>query len=242
MRFAALPALSALLALPLAAEAEQLTFEIGAGVGAAPAYEGSDEYRATPSFSASVSRLQFLSLNIDRGDGMGFGFGSSIRVLSERDDDDYSRLAGIDDVDAALELGLRLSYRWPQAEVFGALRKGVTGHDGLVMDFGADAILAAGPRTEFRVGPRLSLADEDYAETYFGVPAGASLAAYDADAGLYSYGVEMALRHDFNADWAVEGSLAWTHLTGSAGDSPVVQNRDAGVVSVQLVRTFDWQW
>lgn len=238
MRFALL----ALCALPLSAQAEQLTFEIGAGVGAAPAYEGSDEYKASPSLSGSVSRLDFLFLNIDRGDGLGFGFGPSFRVLSERDDDEYGRLAGIDNVDTALELGLKLSYRWQQAEVFGALRKGVTGHDGVVLDLGADAIFAAAPRTEVRFGPRLSFADDAYADTYFSVPGGAALPAYEADSGLYAYGLEMSVRHDFNEDWAVEGTVGWTHLTGSVGDSPVVQDLDSGRVSVQVIRTFNWQW
>ncbi|ETA53912.1 MipA/OmpV family protein [Ponticoccus alexandrii] len=240
MRTAALTAL--VLALPLAAHAEQLTFEIGAGVGAAPAYEGSDEYKASPSLSGSVSRLDFLFFNIDRGDGLGFGFGPSFRVLSERTEDDYSRLAGIDDVDTALELGLKLSYRWQHAEIFGALRKGVTGHDGLVLDLGGDAILAAAPRTEVRVGPRLSFANDAYADTYFDVPTGAALAAYDADAGLYAYELEMSVRHDFNESWAVQGTVGWTHLTGSMADSPVVQERDSGRVSVQVIRTFDWRW
>lgn len=235
-------ALTALLALPLAGHAEQLTFEIGAGVGAAPAYEGSDEYKAGPSLSGSVSRLDFLFFNIDRGDGLGFGFGPSFRVLSERNDDDYSRLNGIDDVDAALELGLKLSYRWQQAEIFGALRKGVTGHDGLVMDLGADAILSPAPRTEFRLGPRFTFGNDAYADTYFSVPGGAALPAYEADAGLYAYGLEMSVRHDFSEDWAVQGTVGWSHLTGSVADSPVVQDLDSGRVSVQVIRTFDWRW
>ena len=42
-------------------------------------------------------------------------------------------------------------------------------------------------------------------------------------------------------DW-VEGALGWTRLVGDAGDSPVVQDRDSGTVSVKLIRTFDWRW
>lgn len=230
-------------ALPLSATAEgALRFELGLGVGTAPAYEGSEDYEAEPSIGGSVGRLDFWFLDIDRGDGLGFGIGPSFRYLAERDDADHDRLTGIDDVDAAFELGVQMSYRWEQAEVFGALRAGVTGHDGLVMDLGADGIFALSPKTEFRVGPRLRLADDTYADTYFDVPAGARLAAYDADGGLYSAGLQMSLRHDFNETWAVEGVLGWDRLTGSVGDSPVVETRDQGRVSLQVIRTFDWSW
>lgn len=231
-------------ALPLSvtAEGRALSFELGLGAGVAPAYEGSKEYRTGPTGTAGLSLLNWGALNIDRGDGLGFGISPSLRVLGERDDRDFSRLAGIDDVDTALELGARLSYRWPSSEVFGAVRKGVTGHDGLVLEVGTDAIKALGPRTEFRVGPRIMLADDAYADTYFDVPTGASLAAHDADGGLHSYSLEMSLRHDFNTAWAMKGTVGWSRLSGSMGDSPVVENRDSGSVSVVLIRKFDWRW
>ncbi len=237
----ALATLSA--AFPVATAADvALRFELGAGIGTSPAYEGSDEYTVGPKVGGSISRLNYWFLNIDRGDGLGFGIGPSIRVLAERDDADYARLTGIDDVDAAFELGVRMSYRWEQAEIFGALRGGVTGHEGMVMDLGADGFLALGPQTELRVGPRLRFADDTYADTYFDVPTGARLAAYDADGGLYSAGLEMSLRHDFNESWGIEGTVGWSRLTGSIGDSPVVQTRDQGRVGVLLIRSFDWAW
>lgn len=235
-------ALPLLLILATPAAAEQLAFELGAGVRTAPAYEGSSAYRTGPTATGAVSTFQMLGLNIDRGDGLGFGFGPSFRYLGERSADDYGRLTGIDDVDAAVELGGRISYRWESVEVWGAVRKGVTGHDGVVGDLGSDVVHAYGQGTEVRVGPRLSFANADYMDTYFGVPAGASLAAYDADGGLYKAGLEFTVRHDYNEVWAVEGSLAWNRLVGDAGDSPVVEDRDSGEISVMLIRKFDWAW
>lgn len=173
---------------------------------------------------------------------MGFGIGPSFRYLGERTAKDHPRLTGIKDVDAAVELGAQVSYRLPSAEFFGAVRMGVTGHDGAVMDLGADAVLFPSARSELRFGPRVMLANEAYADTYFTVPTGATLAAYDASGGLHSYGLEMSLRHEFNDDWAVKGTVGWNRLAGSIGDSPVVESRDSGSVSVLLYRSFDWRW
>jgi MipA family protein len=99
-----------------------------------------------------------------------------------------------------------------------------------------------GQGTEVRFGPRLSFANDEYMDTYFAVPTGATLPAYSADGGLYTAGLEFTVRHDFSEVWAVEGALGWTRLVGDAGDSPVVQDRDSGTVSVKLIRTFDWRW
>ncbi|WP_370311381.1 MipA/OmpV family protein [Sagittula sp.] len=229
-------------ALPAAAQERALSFELGLGVQSRPAYEGSDEYVAGPALGASVTTFRMLGLDIDRGDGMGFGFGPSFRYLPEREASDHSRLTGIDDVDAALELGGRVSYRWPSVEVWGAVRKGVTGHEGVVGDLGSDVVHDYGQGTEVRFGPRLSFANDEYMDTYFAVPTGATLPAYSADGGLYTAGLEFTVRHDFSEVWAVEGALGWTRLVGDAGDSPVVQDRDSGTVSVKLIRTFDWRW
>ncbi|MFW2588577.1 MipA/OmpV family protein [Sagittula sp. SSi028] len=231
-----------LIASTTPAFAADLAFELGLGAKAAPAYEGSDEYLTGPTGTGAVTGLNLLGLTVDRGDELGFGFGPSFRYLAERDADEYDRLEGIDDVDAALELGGRISYRWDNVEVWGAVRKGVTGHDGVVGDIGSDMIRTYGQNTEVRFGPRLAFADEEYMDTYFNVPAGASLAEYNGDGGLYKAGLEMTVRHDFNDAWAVEGSLGWTRLVGDAGDSPVVENEDAGTVSIMAIRKFDWSW
>jgi outer membrane protein len=235
-------ALPLLLILAAPAHAEELAFELGLGVQSAPAYEGSDDYTAGPTVAGAVSTFRLLGLNIDRGDGLGFGFGPSFRYLAAREAEDHGRLRGIDDVDASFELGGRVSYRWETVEVWGALRKGVVGHDGVTGDLGSDFIHEYGQGTEVRVGPRLSFANDEYVSTYFDVPAGARLPSFDGDGGLYKAGLEFTVRHDFNEAWAVEGSLAWNRLVGDVGDSPVVQDRDSGVLSVVAIRKFDWQW
>ncbi|MEQ5869466.1 MipA/OmpV family protein [Sagittula sp. NFXS13] len=227
-------------ATPALAQDRALAFELGLGARVSPDYEGSEDYSTGPSVTGAVRSLNLLGLNIDRGDGLGFGFGPSFRYIGERTEDDHSRLAGIDDVDAAFEVGGRVSYRWEKVEVWGAVRKGVTGHDGVTGNIGSDFVHDYGQGTEVRVGPRLAFANDEYMDTYFNVPAGASLAEYSGDGGLYKAGLEMVVRHDYNDAWAVEGSLGWNRLVGDAGDSPIVEERDSGTVGIMLIRKFDW--
>ncbi|MFW2544314.1 MipA/OmpV family protein [Primorskyibacter sp. 2E107] len=237
-----LPALILCAASPVYAQDRALAFELGLGVRGGVVYEGADSYEAGPTGTGSVNTFRMLGLNIERGDGLGFGFGPSFRYLAARTADDHPRLTGIEDVDSALEIGGRISYRWENAEVWGAVRKGVTGHEGIVGDLGSDVIWEVARDTELRVGPRMTFANEEYMTTYFGVPAGASLAAYSPGGGLYKSGIEMTIRHDYNDVWAVEGALGWTRLVGDAGDSPVVENRDSGTISLMVIRKFDWSW
>ncbi|PTX50710.1 MipA/OmpV family protein [Allosediminivita pacifica] len=231
-----------LCALPAAAQQRQLQFELGAGAKMAPAYEGSEDYEASPSFFGSVSTLNFWFLDLSTKDGNGFAIGPSFGVVSDRDDGDHDRLEGIDDVDFALELGLKAKYRYESWEVFGAIRQGVTGHEGLVGDLGVDYIAFPSLDSEFRIGPRVTYADDEYMETYFSVPNGARLASYDADGGLKSYGLEMSYKQDLTEKWAVKGTVTWDRLAGDVEDSPIVQDRDQGSVGVTLIREFDWRW
>ncbi|MBV2359672.1 MipA/OmpV family protein [Thalassococcus sp. CAU 1522] len=236
---------AALLALaPAFATAQEriLNFELGAGLRYAPIYEGADEYETGPTGTGSLGALQLGSINIQPGSGTGFGFAPSFRFVGERTADDTPILDGIDDVDAAFELGAKLSYRWENAEVFAAVRKGLTGHDGVVGDLGADAIIPLDAQTTLRVGPRLSFANGEYMDTYFSVPATATaLAAHDADAGMKSAGIEMTLRRDISDAWAVQGTLGWSRLSDNVAESPIVKDgsRDQGSFSMMLVRKFN---
>jgi outer membrane protein len=219
-------------------------FEIGAGPRYAPTYEGSSDYKVGPTVGGSVQALSLGAVNIESGDGTGFSFGPSFRYLSARTAADAPILTGIADVDASLELGLKVAYRWQGAEVFAAARKGVIGHDGAVADLGANAVLRPDDQTTVRFGPRVSFADQRYMDTYFTVPGGATLPAYAAASGVKSAGLEVIARRDLSQAWAVEGTLGWNRLAGSAASSPIVLagDRDQFSVGVLLIRKFDWRF
>ncbi|TCS59893.1 outer membrane protein [Primorskyibacter sedentarius] len=217
-------------------------FELGLGAQFAPEYEGSDEYSVGPTGTASLNELRFGSINFSSSpDDLGLSLGPSFRYLAERDSDDFDELDGIPDNDAAVELGLKATYKWEGFQVFGQLRKGVTGHEGLVGELGADAKYEISGATSLSFGPRVGFGDDEYMDYAFGVPNSATaLSAYDPDGGIRSFGAEARIRHDLGAKTAIEGRLAWERLAGDAEDSPIVEagSRDQLRLGVMLIRKF----
>ena len=222
-----------------------IEFELGAAVSTQPSYEGSDRYTIS---GVPMVRFGYLQLpngfQLGGGDGMGFGFAPSFRFLSERKAADDIKLTGLNDIDSAFELGAGISYTWTNARIFGDLRYGVTGHNGIVGEVGADLIARPTSELTLSVGPRASFADEKYNQTYFGVSptesVAASVAAYNAGAGFKSVGVEANMRYEFAQNWAAEASVGYNRLIGDAGSSPVTAlgSRDQFTGKVGLLRKF----
>ena len=217
-----------------APSAPQLVFTLRGGVSLDPKYFGSDDYEVGPDLGF---RFNYLSLRNGRtfgnpdpwADSLGFGLGGSLRFIKERNTDDFDELAGLDDIDAALELGASVSYTTENVTVFGAVRRGFGGHEGWVGEIGADAILRPTDRLRLSMGPRALFGDEEYSNTYFGISAdeaSAALPAYDLDGGLVSAGVEFVARYQINDDWGLEGAVTWDKFQGDAADSPIVEQGD----------------
>ena len=70
----------------------------------------------------------------------GFAVGPSFNYTSDRDFNDDPDLSGLDEVDATFEAGLRASYEWTNAEVWGEARYAFGGADGVVGEFGVNAV------------------------------------------------------------------------------------------------------
>ena len=104
-------------------------------------------------------------------------------------------LLGLGDVSAAAELGGFVEKRLGSASPLRArleVRRGFGGHEGALADGSLSYQVRAG-RSIVNIGPRVTLASEDYMQTYFGIDAAQSqrsgLAPYSAGGGLLSYGV-----------------------------------------------------
>lgn len=218
-----------------------LAFELGAGGRLAPAYEGSKDYKVS---AFPTVRFGYLALKngftLGGGDGQGLSVRPSFRYLGARETADYPELTGVLDTEAALELGGGLKYAHGPYSVFADVRYGVTGHSGFVGELGADYALRPKENTTFTVGPRVSWASSDYMANYFSVNASEAAASgfgiFSASAGIKSVGVEAAVRHDFNKDWAVEASAGYDRLTGDAANSPIVsagsKNQFSGTLGI----------
>jgi outer membrane protein len=215
MRSFSIAILSALTAgMPAVAQERSLSFALGAGVGTGPGYMGSDSYetRAVPIFT-------FGSLNwgaIDAGNGVrgapdnGLSLNGAFRILNERTAADNPELAGLSDIDAAIELGLGLKYQETNWMVFGELRRGLTGHEGLTGTLGGDLILRNSDRWKFSVGPRLNFGDDEFTDTYFGVStATPNFQNYTATGGALSAGIQVTGSYYLDDKWSIDGGLSY---------------------------------
>jgi outer membrane scaffolding protein for murein synthesis (MipA/OmpV family) len=142
--------------------------------------------------------------------------------------EDDRRLFGLDKINWAVEPGVFVEF-WPveflraRAEV----RRGFNGHDGFVADFGLDYVQRFGAFTA-SVGPRLSLGDNNFTRTYFGVsPFEAALngqvTAYRPSGGITSVGALAGLSYDWSKAWSTTAYVSYKRLVGDAADSPIVK-------------------
>ena len=235
-----------LLAGAATAQDRVFSFDLGVGVQASPGYFGSDEFDTGATGSFELERLVFGGLDLGGGDPNGLGFKAGFRFISERTADEYEELAGLEDIDAALELGGGLTYTYQPDGVsqswgnyaFAEVRYGVVGHESYVAEVGADLIYKPSPEWEFRAGPRLFAGDDDYAGTYFSDPR----AGFEAGGGLLSRGVEVSAAYDVNDTWGVAATATYAQFLNDAADSPIVLDEDQLSVSLIVTRAFTFRF
>ena len=226
-------------------------FTLRGGVAATPEYFGSDEREIGPALGAELNYLRLGNFTFGDPDPLyrqdGISFGGSFRYIPDRSADDSPELRGLDDVDAALELGGGLRYTTENFSTFGDIRYGVVGHEAFVGELGADVIARPTDRISLRAGPRVLFGDSDYASTYFGVDAaeeaasaaaGTGLTAFDASGGLLSTGVELGAAYKFDDNWGIDATLNYDRLQNDAASSPITRDDSQFTATIGITRRF----
>lgn len=247
-----LPLILAIAACPLPALAQgadgnpDLIFSLRGGASVQPDYFGSSDYSLGPDVALRFGYLRLGGREFGSPDPdfepRGFGLRGSFRYIGERSEDDSPELEGLDDVDAAVEMGLGLGYTTQNFKAFADVRYGVIGHESLVGELGADLVARPNDRLTLTAGPRVLIGSDDYASTYFGVSASeaaqSTFGAYDAEGGIMSTGIELGATYEVNDNWAVEGAVTWDRLQNDAADSPIVEagERDQYGVRIGVTR------
>lgn len=152
----------------------------------------------------------------------------------------------IDKVPTTFEAGAFAQlYLGKSFRVRGELRKGLGGHDGWISQVSADFIARRGDDYVFSIGPRVTWADEEYQQAYFGVTpamsAASGLAAFDADSGVRGVGGATSLSYQFTPDWGIQAYGRYERLVGDAGRSPLIRtygSRDQFSAGLALSYTF----
>lgn len=237
-----MPEPAPVVAAPMADPGPEFAFTLRGGVAAKPSYFGSDDVEFGPDLGFSFGYLrafgrEFGSLDPDL-EPLGPHLRGSFRYIPERDSSEFDEISGLDDVDAAVELGLGIGYRARNYEAFADLRYGAIGHESLVAEVGADALFRPTDRLTVSAGPRLFMGSDDYADTYYGVSAGESAAsgleAYDAGGGLLRAGVELGATYRIDDNWGVEGAIRYDQFLNDAEDSPIVRQGDDSQLKVRI--------
>ena len=127
---------------------------------------------------------------------------------------------------------MRASYEWTNAEVWGEARYAFGGADGVVGEFGVNAVARPTPELELKLGPFATVASADYMESYFGVSArksastGFRVDAFDPEGGFKSAGIRGLARYEFRPTWFLNAKGSYSRLLGGAADSPIVKSGD----------------
>lgn len=206
---------------------------VALGPQAEPSYPGADTISIRPfvdvaradgdapfAFEAPDESFGFSLLTLDRltiGPVVGFEGSRSRRDVG----------GALPKVGSTVELGGFAQYQLAHAVRLRAeVRQGIGGHRGLVADIGADYVARDRDRWLFSVGPRLTIADDRYTRTYYGVsPTGATasgLRAFDARGGLQAVGVTAGIVRQLTPRWGVFGYAKYDRLVRDPARSPIV--------------------
>jgi outer membrane scaffolding protein for murein synthesis (MipA/OmpV family) len=162
-------------------------------------------------------------------DFQNFRAGPVVRFEGGRYYQSDRQLVGLRKVDWTIEPGLFFEF-WPASWVRTRVevRHGFHGHHGFVGDVAIDLVHSDGPYT-LSIGPRLSLGDSDYADTYFSVtPLEASLnglvTPFNASGGIMSVGALASASYKWSEQWSTTVYASYRRLVGDAADSPITRH------------------
>ncbi len=227
---------------PEVVEHRDIVLDLGIGAQLQPQFPSSDKYMFTP---WPIAGLHFLRVPI-----LGEVVDGKARVISiypaydftgTREEDDARYLNGTGKVDWSVELGPGIAFSRGPIRAFAEVRYGLTGHNGFVGEVGVDFIANQFARFEVRGGPRLSVASDDYMDTYFGVPTTATeLAPYDPSGGIKDVGLALQATYRITEKLSLRGKAEYTRYVGDAADSPIVKagNTDEFVVGIGFSYLF----
>lgn len=217
----------------------EFSVDLGVGVDVGPDYPGSDDAEAGPwliwrnaGFGQPGSEAR-----------EGFSISPSFNMVGEREASDNDDLAGMEDIDRAYELGLKVSYGAGPVTAFGSVRRGFDGHEGLTGELGAKYRTDLSDRVTLWSGLSLGYGNGDYNDTYFGVAPSEAIPgrpAYDIGGGFNKAAISFEARYALTDNVALLGEVEYGKLIGDAADSPVVQDEYQPSLRLGIVRKFSF--
>ena len=222
-----------------------LQLQLGAGVGVAPDYEGSDHYKAVPLWDLRASDLwgpttyvqvlgPILRSNLLPSENWRLGLAG--RYIPKRGNVDDRQVDELQNVDPSVMLGGMVGYDFIvrpnqragfEAEVVQDVANG-NGYLGTLRFTSAYS-----PASAWHYGfvAETSYASSDYMDAYFTVDRGdanrSGLRQYDADAGIKDFALTFSAAYDITQGLSLSGLASYKRLVGDASDSPVTKQGSA---------------
>jgi len=133
----------------------------------------------------------------------------------------------IGSVDVSVEAGGFAEYwpaDWLRTRV--ELRRAFLGADGSIADVSSDLVWRPDRAWTFTAGPRLSFADKEFMNAYYGVTPQQSTASglrqFDASAGLRAYGAGTFAKYKWSEQVSTMGFIEYERLSGETLESPLL--------------------
>jgi outer membrane scaffolding protein for murein synthesis (MipA/OmpV family) len=226
---------------------------IGAGAVYVPSYEGSDDYviSALPLLQGSIGgigispRAGGVALDVipDKGDGVRFSLGPSVRVRMSRANDIKDDVVELlPELDTAIEVGPSAGISFPGVlNPYDSLsfvvdaRWDVAGaHEGMTINPSVSYTTPLSTGIAAVLSVSGEWADDSFMDYYYSVDAGAAtitgLDEFQAEGGLKSVGTQLLLGWDLNNN-LLDGGLAlfvvggYSKVLNDAKDSPFTSER-----------------
>lgn len=260
--FFLLAATVAITVLPLREAMAQATFadtwqySAGLGVFSGPKYPGSKETEVTPFPILSASYGRFIvgalpsagiplgaGAYLARTDEWSVGVGIGGEPGKARKESDSARLRGLGDIDGTAIGSLFGNYQGEWWEAKAALLTDLGNKkQGKRFIFDIEGRYSLNERLTLTAGPGFTWADDDYAQTFFGISAAQSArsgrAAYRAKAGVNSVRFNVGASYALTPQWVAGATFTAERLRGDAVNSPITEKKSQNTVGVFAIYSF----
>lgn len=239
-----------LLALAVGAQAQDDSdtgwhSSVGAKIGVAPRYLGSDKSHiaVAPDFTFTDGTFfadseRGLGAQYQNGDG--FTASAALNYDPGRTEKNSiyrpgsKELKGMGRVKGSALANVSVSQEiTPWLAVGGDVNVPLAGqkHRGVDYSLGVSSTLPMGDSDQLMLNANALGGSGNYNRTYFGVsPEQSARSGYrehKAKAGIYGYSAGAGWEHQLDENWTTGASVGVTRLTGKAGDSPIVKKKTA---------------
>lgn len=215
---------------------------VTAGLAAAPSYLGSASYDPIPFVAAYLPfgrrylELKGLNLRANLLDANRMALGPILNLRLPRDSGaGEARIAQLDSIDTALELGVfaraiiaRRADGSPLATLDADVLADVSGvHRGVTGTVGASWAALRVNRIFVDMRAETTFANRNFQQTYFSIKPDeadrSGLQVCNAGAGSLSAGLSLTAGYAFSPRWGLVATASYSRLLGDAAESPVVQ-------------------